>query len=74
MFGLGPKKLLVPKINGSIFLVRHTISLIFTIMSFQVHEHVIYNGPTNALVCNKTLIQMSHTITFKLMFYYKQVH
>jgi hypothetical protein len=25
----------------------------------------IYNGPTNALVCNKTLIQMSHTKTLK---------
>jgi hypothetical protein len=23
------------------------------------------NGPTNALVCNKTLIQMSHIKTFK---------
>jgi hypothetical protein len=26
----------------------------------------IYNGPTNALVCNKTLIQMSNTKTFKI--------
>jgi hypothetical protein len=26
-------------------------------------ECVIYNGPTNALVCIKTLIQMSHTKT-----------
>jgi hypothetical protein len=26
----------------------------------------IYNGPTNALVCIKTLIQMSHTKTFKI--------
>jgi hypothetical protein len=26
----------------------------------------IYNGPTNALVCNKTLIQMSHTKTLKI--------
>jgi hypothetical protein len=26
----------------------------------------IYNGPTNAFVCNKTLIQMSHTKTFKI--------
>jgi hypothetical protein len=24
------------------------------------------NGPTNALVCNKTLIQMSHTKIFKI--------
>jgi hypothetical protein len=24
------------------------------------------NGPTNALVCNKTLIQMSHIKTFKI--------
>jgi hypothetical protein len=27
---------------------------------------VIYNGPTNALVCNKTLIQMSHIKTLKI--------
>jgi hypothetical protein len=26
----------------------------------------VYNGPTNALICNKTLIQMSHTKTFKI--------
>jgi hypothetical protein len=26
----------------------------------------IYNGPTNALVCIKTLIQMSNTKTFKI--------
>jgi hypothetical protein len=26
----------------------------------------IYNGPTNALVCIKTLIQMSRTKTFKI--------
>jgi hypothetical protein len=28
--------------------------------------HYIYNGPTNALACNKTLIQMSHTKTLKI--------
>jgi hypothetical protein len=26
----------------------------------------IDNGPTNALACNKTLIQMSHTKTLKI--------
>jgi hypothetical protein len=26
----------------------------------------IYDGPTNALVCNKTLIQMSHIKTLKI--------
>jgi hypothetical protein len=26
----------------------------------------VYNGPTNALVCNKTLIQMSHIKTLKI--------
>jgi hypothetical protein len=26
----------------------------------------IYNGTTNAFVCNKTLIQMSHTKTLKI--------
>jgi hypothetical protein len=29
-------------------------------------QFTIYNGPTNALVCNKTLIQMSHTKTLKI--------
>jgi hypothetical protein len=36
---------------------------------FQLYKHtlhIIYNGPTNALVCNKTLIQMSHTKTSKI--------
>jgi hypothetical protein len=27
---------------------------------------IIYNGPTNALACNKTLIQMSHIKTLKI--------
>jgi hypothetical protein len=33
-----------------------------------VNRHIttIYNGPTNALVCNKTLIQMPHTKTYKI--------
>jgi hypothetical protein len=26
----------------------------------------LYNGPSNALVCNKTLIQMSHIKTLKI--------
>jgi hypothetical protein len=30
------------------------------------HIFPIYNGPTNALVCNKTLIQMSHSKTLKI--------
>jgi hypothetical protein len=29
-------------------------------------QFTIYNGPTNALVCNKTLIQMSHAKTLKI--------
>jgi hypothetical protein len=29
-------------------------------------QFTIYNGPTNALVCNKTSIQMSHTKTLKI--------
>jgi hypothetical protein len=32
----------------------------------RAFQFTIYNGPTNALVCNKTLIQMSHTKTFKI--------
>jgi hypothetical protein len=27
----------------------------------------LYNGPTNALVCTKTLIQMSHIKTLKII-------
>jgi hypothetical protein len=29
-------------------------------------KETIYNGPTNALVCNKILIQMSHIKTIKI--------
>jgi hypothetical protein len=29
-------------------------------------QFTIYKGPTNALVCNETLIQMSHTKTLKI--------
>jgi hypothetical protein len=36
---------------------------IFLSNSFEI---TIYNGPTNALVCNKTLIQMSHIKTLKI--------
>jgi hypothetical protein len=32
----------------------------------RAFQFTIYNGPTNALVCNKTLIQMSHTETLKI--------
>jgi hypothetical protein len=31
----------------------------------NIDIRTIYNGSTNELVCNKTLIQMSHTKTFK---------
>jgi hypothetical protein len=33
---------------------------------FQLRYSIIYKGPTNALVFIKTLIQMSHTKTFKV--------
>jgi hypothetical protein len=32
----------------------------------RAFQFTIYNGPTNALACNKTLSQMSHTKTFKI--------
>jgi hypothetical protein len=32
----------------------------------RAFQFTIYNGPTNALVCNKTLIQMSHIKTLKI--------
>jgi hypothetical protein len=32
----------------------------------EQHTYIIYNGPTNTLVCIKTLIQMSQTKTFKI--------
>jgi hypothetical protein len=34
--------------------------------SVKISKYTIYNGPKNAIVCNKTLIQMSHTKTFKI--------
>jgi hypothetical protein len=39
------------------------------IVEFHFHhafQFTIYNGPTNAIVCNKTLIQISHTKTLKI--------
>jgi hypothetical protein len=41
--------------------VRYPISLFHRAFQFT-----IYNGPTNALVCNKTSIQMSRTKTLKI--------
>jgi hypothetical protein len=35
-------------------------------MPKHFNQITICNGPTNALVCNKTLIQMSHIKTFKI--------
>jgi hypothetical protein len=35
-------------------------------MLLQKRREAMYNGPTNALVCNKTLIQMSHIKTLKI--------
>jgi hypothetical protein len=32
----------------------------------RAFQFTIYDGPTNALVCNKTLNQMSHTKTLKI--------
>jgi hypothetical protein len=32
----------------------------------RAFQFTIYNGPTNALVCSKTLIQMSQTKTLKI--------
>jgi hypothetical protein len=32
----------------------------------RAFQFSMYNGPTNALVCNKTFIQMSHTKTLKI--------
>jgi hypothetical protein len=34
--------------------------------SIKLFTFAMCNGPTNALVCNKTLIQMSHTKTLKI--------
>jgi hypothetical protein len=32
----------------------------------RAFQFTMYNGPTNALVCNETLIQMSHIKTLKI--------
>jgi hypothetical protein len=32
----------------------------------RAFQFTMYNGPTNALVCNKTLIQISHIKTLKI--------
>jgi hypothetical protein len=41
--------------------LRKSVSLFYGAFQFT-----IYNGPNNALACNKTLIQMSHTKTLKI--------
>jgi hypothetical protein len=51
---------LLPKIL-KVEIYRTGISLFHRAFQFS-----IYYGPTNALVCNKTLIQMSHTKTLKI--------
>jgi hypothetical protein len=38
----------------------------FVVLVLWLMNNPVYNGPTNALVCIKTLIQMSHTKTFKI--------
>jgi hypothetical protein len=35
-------------------------------MFHRAFEFTVCNGPTNALVCNKTLIQMSHIKKLKI--------
>jgi hypothetical protein len=40
------------------------VTALFLVVT-NVGIYTIYNGPTNALVWNKTLIQMSHTKKFK---------
>jgi hypothetical protein len=32
----------------------------------RAFQFTIYNGPTNALVCNKTVIEMSHIKTLQI--------
>jgi hypothetical protein len=39
---------------------------IVEIIFHRAIQFTIYNGPTNALVCIKTLIKMSHTKTLKI--------
>jgi hypothetical protein len=38
-----------------------------SIYCVNYQQNTMCNGPTNALVCNKTLIQMSHTKIFKII-------
>jgi hypothetical protein len=43
-----------------------TINMKLSIEPSNLNNNTIYNGPSNALVCVKTLIQMSDTKTFKI--------
>jgi hypothetical protein len=53
--------------NHMVILKLQVVELIFQISLFhRAFRFTIYNGPTNALVCNKTLIQMSHIKTLKI--------
>jgi hypothetical protein len=45
----------------------YTPEIILRVSLFhRAFQFTIYNGPTNALVCIKTLIQMSHIITLQI--------
>jgi hypothetical protein len=46
--------------SKSFFIFTNGCTIFFSLFH-RAFQFTIYNGPTNALDCNKTLIQMSHT-------------
>jgi hypothetical protein len=51
-------------------LVMNSPDITYTVNYVHI---TIYNGPTNAFVCNKALIQMSHTKTLKITPTYRYI-
>jgi hypothetical protein len=52
-------------VDTHFFTMINTTFLLISLFH-RAFQFTIYNGPTNALVCNKTLIQMSHFKTLKI--------
>jgi hypothetical protein len=53
-------------VRGMYKIHKDHLLLNFVLFLLQQVVYILCNGPTNALVCNKTLIQMSHAKTFKI--------
>jgi hypothetical protein len=54
----------IPSRMQTVMKIKHSSS--FFSLFHRAFQFTVCNGPTNALLCNKTLIQMSHIKTLKI--------